>query len=882
MRRRSRAWSRWLVGIALALVMPAMAAASFPTLVQFDPLLTGAPYVVGIDQFDWASSGSIVFEDALVSSSTGATTLRDFFDPSHPNTGVGKPGSQVVFRFHANQRLEVLRDPDGNPISAPDLVTTGSGSGYEVTFTGSGTETALFDGTSILTFVSIDGEFFYWLDHTPDSVNTTGSGFRDGESGIGGAPFLRGSFTAVAGQFLATGPGQGFGGSTITSVVTSYDPNIISPYPAASGLGLVGTSFSTTVQPREPSTIGVGGLIGGAPNLGIPAYIVKDVDQRWLLDGNSTFSADYVTAAIGDFVWEDLNANGIQEDGEPGIAGVTVELYECADEDTLFDTTVTDQDGGYLFDDLTPGCYFLQFVKPAGYVFTAAKQGGDIELDSDADPDGGTASITLAPGQTDLTWDAGLYRQAALGDRVWEDLNGNGLQDAGEPGVPGVTVELYVCDGVLIATTTTDDEGLYLFTGLMPGSYRVVFAAPTGYEFTTQNVGMDEAIDSDADDFGVTACVTLASGGENRDVDAGLVAIQYAAIGDFVWEDLNRNGIQDAGEPGIAGVLVELHDCAGNKLDEMLTDENGKYLFDNLLAGDYKLRFTAPADYFFTLQNQGGDPEKDSDADSNGWTVCTTLDPGETDRSWDAGLWTPMPAIDIEKATNGQDADDPTGPFIPVGDPVVWTYVVTNTGNVPLHDVTVTDDQGVEVTCPQTTLAVGEFMTCTATGTALLGQYANLGTVVGYDDYGNEVTDADPSHYYGKMDAPGTGTPGYWKNHPNAWPVDQLTIGGETYTKDMAIGLMGCPDGNKLFTVFRALVAAKLNVLVGNDASCIAVTIEAADAWMAEYGPMPTACRGNPKVRADSYAWTIGEPLYWLLDDYNNGLLCAPSRDSME
>jgi hypothetical protein len=129
-----------------------------------------------------------------------------------------------------------------------------------------------------------------------------------------------------------------------------------------------------------------------------------------------------------------------------------------------------------------------------------------------------------------------------------------------------------------------------------------------------------------------------------------------------------------------------------------------------------------------------------------------------------------------------------------------------------------------------------------------------------------------------REDIPGTGTPGYWKNHPEAWPVDTITIGGVTYTKAQAIANMSMPDGDKTYTMFRALVCAKLNVWIGNDASCIADTITAADGWMAAYGPA-----GNG-VHADDYAWQEGggEDLYLTLDDYNNGRLCAPHRDDLE
>jgi hypothetical protein len=104
--------------------------------------------------------------------------------------------------------------------------------------------------------------------------------------------------------------------------------------------------------------------------------------------------------------------------------------------------------------------------------------------------------------------------------------------------------------------------------------------------------------------------------------------------------------------------------------------------------------------------------------------------------------------IALEKLTNGLDADDAPGPHLSAGETVTWSYRVANTGNVPLTAVAVTDDQGVRVSCPSTTLGASATMTCTATGQVQVGQYVNIGSVVG--TFGSEVvTDSDPSHYYG-------------------------------------------------------------------------------------------------------------------------------------
>ena len=134
----------------------------------------------------------------------------------------------------------------------------------------------------------------------------------------------------------------------------------------------------------------------------------------------------------------------------------------------------------------------------------------------------------------------------------------------------------------------------------------------------------------------------------------------------------------------------------------------------------------------------------------------------------------PVVSVDVEKATMGEDADDPAGPTLTVGDPVTWTYVVTNTGEAPLTGVTVVDDQGVVVTCPKSTLDPGESMTCTGSGIAVAGPYVNLATVTATGPEAVEATDTDPSHYFGEEEPPPDDegcTPGYWKNHPASWEL---------------------------------------------------------------------------------------------------------------
>jgi uncharacterized repeat protein (TIGR01451 family)/fimbrial isopeptide formation D2 family protein len=398
------------------------------------------------------------------------------------------------------------------------------------------------------------------------------------------------------------------------------------PGPLAPG-GLATLLFTSSV-PTAVTNIGV--VVGtpsdpaGTPIPGLPP--VRDDDDAIVR----------IFASLGNFVWLDTNADGVQDGGEVGITNVTVTLYDS--QTNNLGTTTTDANGFYSFTNLVPGVYVVEFATPAGMVPSPRDQGGDDTADSDADVvTGRTIPVALESGEYDPTWDAGFYAVASLGNFVWLDANRNGVQDGGsETGIPEVVVHL-LTNGTIVASTTTDVNGAYAFTNLVPGDYAVEFVAPPGFELTLQDVGGDGA-DSDANPAtGRTIVTTLVSGENDPTWDAGL--FQRASLGNFVWLDVNANGVQDGGsETGIPGVVVNLL-TNGTVIASTTTDVNGVYAFTNLFPGDYAVEFVAPVGFELTLQDVGGDGA-DSDANpANGRTIVTTLVSGENDPTWDAGLF---------------------------------------------------------------------------------------------------------------------------------------------------------------------------------------------------------------------------------------------------
>ncbi|HHB91585.1 MAG TPA: hypothetical protein ENK59_00040 [Thioploca sp.] len=416
---------------------------------------------------------------------------------------------------------------------------------------------------------------------------------------------------------------------------------------------------------------------------------------------------DFEPAVLGDRVWLDTNANGLQDNDEVGLNGVKVEVYKPGTDgiantidDELVDFTRTangpdDNPGFYIFSFLDGGDYFVKFEPPVGYAISPQDKGDDDIIDSDVNPEtNSTMVVHLLDDTIDYSWDMGLIEKgtAALGDYVWFDRNQNGIQDESKDlAISGVKVTLYRDDGngvadvatdLEVATTNTAADGSYLFEDLGPGNYFVKFTLPEDAEyFTIKDEGSSDLEDSDVDNNGVTNIVTLGKNEFNQSLDAGIFKIiGDLSLGNQVWidkdEGLNGTYSVDDGDEGINGVRVNLYrDTDGNneytanvdqQLSSMVTFTKsgtpGYYLFEELKPGDYIVQI-APENFVVggplndndSIQPRamvsslgGSDPDDGIDNDSNGGDLI----PGHGVVSLAVTLTTPEDINDIAGKIN--------------------------------------------------------------------------------------------------------------------------------------------------------------------------------------------------------------------------------------
>ncbi|MEW6552685.1 MAG: SdrD B-like domain-containing protein [Actinomycetota bacterium] len=282
-------------------------------------------------------------------------------------------------------------------------------------------------------------------------------------------------------------------------------------------------------------------------------------------------------AEIHGYKYVDLNADGILDEGEPGLAGVTIKLYRLESMDpvavisiqltsaVLVAETITDENGYFEFKDLVPGEYMVEEVVPEGYYPTSQNP----------------ISGWLAPGQGVEVYFLNARMARITGEKV----------DAitGEP-IEGVQFVLE--GGEFYAEAFSDENGLFDFGLLMPGEYHLYEVVPEGWVA----VGASEHE------------ITLESGDEEH-----LVFINQellASVSGTKWLDLNANGAADEGEEGLAGVAINLRDAEGEIIATTLSAADGSYSFTGLKAGGYTVEeivgdgyvATAPVSVSFELQ----------------------------------------------------------------------------------------------------------------------------------------------------------------------------------------------------------------------------------------------------------------------------------------
>ena len=282
-------------------------------------------------------------------------------------------------------------------------------------------------------------------------------------------------------------------------------------------------------------------------------------------NNSSTVVTNSTEGTVSGLVFSDLNGNGTQDPGEGGLSGVTVELLDS--NGAVVATATTGANGSYAFPNVTPGAYTVRETDPTGYTSTTNN----------------TAPISVAPGGA-ATANFGDQQPGAISGVVFNDLNGNGVRDSGEPGIGGVRIEVLDSNNNVIATTATTGDGRYLFSELNSGAYTVREIDPVGFVSTTPNTGT----------------ATVPPGGV-ASPDFG--DQQQGTINGAVFNDLNSNGVRDTGEPGIGGVAIELLDVNGNVVAVTTTVGNGSYSFASLAVGNYSVQETDPVDFASTTSN---------------------------------------------------------------------------------------------------------------------------------------------------------------------------------------------------------------------------------------------------------------------------------------
>ena len=541
-------------------------------------------------------------------------------------------------------------------VSAPDSVAAGT-----LTWSNIGPLAAGASKSFTVTFTAQTSSVWAVNAATADAGNGVTS------TGTAGLTITRPAHTVVK-TLVSPNPGPANYGETVTFriAVSNSGDTAISILPLEDTFSAAYFEFVSATVPPDAS--GAGSLfwqdLTGAGSLAAGAALTFETSFRVVGGGNpadntalaaysldvngdpvprASGAASLVTqaASISGLVWLDANTNGVINWGETGLADVTLALYtdpngdgDPADGMLVQVTSTVSTNGYYEFMNLGTGNYVVVQSDLPGYGSVGDTQGANdnriaIQV---------AASVSYA-GNTFFDYVVSPVSYASVSGSVWNDASRNATNDVGESGLAGVSVQL-VSDvngnGLadpgepVVASTQTGTNGFYTFSGLVAGKYVVSESDQPGYVSTGDAAGLNDN----------QAGVSVTAGTQQTGVD--FYDVQgLTTIGNLVWEDLNGNGVQEAGEPGISGVTVGLYDSASNLLQTVQTGAAGAYAFTNIAQGIYVLRTTAPAGYAASTRYAGGEPALDSDMDPAGWSGAVTVAAGAERNDFDFGLYVP-------------------------------------------------------------------------------------------------------------------------------------------------------------------------------------------------------------------------------------------------
>lgn len=282
------------------------------------------------------------------------------------------------------------------------------------------------------------------------------------------------------------------------------------------------------------------------------------------------FGNQLIPNAIGGIKFEDLNANGMRDPGEPGLEGFVITLTPAGG--GAGQSVTTDANGNFLFQNVAPGTYTLSETLRQGFSLTV--------------PALNSISVTLASGGSSIANEFGNFRGVLTGSisgAKFNDLDGDGVRDAGEPGIAGVTITRTSSINDPVDTNlsvVTDSEGNFTFAAVPFGTFTLTETVPAGFVQTAPPPPGT-----------LTATIHFAqrtSSGHlfgNRAVAGTVSGVKF--------NDVNGNGVRDAGEEGLSGVTIRLTDAA-NDVRTTTTDGTGAFSFANVAAGTYVVSEVVP------------------------------------------------------------------------------------------------------------------------------------------------------------------------------------------------------------------------------------------------------------------------------------------------